>query len=53
MEFMKSLGKGSYGSVDLMRLTKPNGTEPCYVPCSEKLLRSRLRVSPQRVSDTF
>ncbi|CAN6830601.1 unnamed protein product [Brassica oleracea] len=30
MEFMKSLGKGSYGSVDLMRLTKPNGTEPCY-----------------------
>ncbi|CAH8358395.1 unnamed protein product [Eruca vesicaria subsp. sativa] len=30
MEFMKSLGKGSYGSVDLMRLTKPNGSEPCY-----------------------
>ncbi|CAN7103185.1 unnamed protein product [Brassica rapa subsp. narinosa] len=30
MEFMKTLGKGSYGSVDLMRLTKPDGTEPCY-----------------------
>ncbi|KAJ0258358.1 Protein kinase domain-containing protein [Hirschfeldia incana] len=30
MEFMKPLGKGSYGSVDLMRLTNPDGSEPCY-----------------------
>ncbi|ESQ52946.1 hypothetical protein EUTSA_v10017907mg [Eutrema salsugineum] len=28
MEFMKSLGKGSYGSVDLIRFTKPNGSDP-------------------------
>ncbi|KAJ4892157.1 Protein kinase superfamily protein [Raphanus sativus] len=31
MEFMKPLGKGAYGSVDLMRITKPDdGSEPCY-----------------------
>ncbi|EFH58094.1 hypothetical protein ARALYDRAFT_346029 [Arabidopsis lyrata subsp. lyrata] len=30
MEFMKPLGKGSYGSVDLVRFTKPDGSNPYY-----------------------
>ncbi|CAH2079227.1 unnamed protein product [Thlaspi arvense] len=30
MEFMKSLGKGSYGSVDLIRFTKLDGSNPYY-----------------------
>ncbi|CAA7053964.1 unnamed protein product [Microthlaspi erraticum] len=30
MEFMKSLGKGSYGSVDLIKFTNPDGSNPYY-----------------------
>lgn len=30
MEFIKSLGKGSYGSVDLVKFTKPDGSNPYY-----------------------
>ncbi|XP_010512901.1 PREDICTED: mitogen-activated protein kinase kinase kinase YODA-like [Camelina sativa] len=30
MEFVKPLGKGSYGSVDLVRFTKPDGSNPYY-----------------------
>ncbi|CAE6044917.1 unnamed protein product [Arabidopsis arenosa] len=30
MEFIKPLGKGSYGSVDLVRFTKPDGSNPYY-----------------------
>ncbi|XP_010418753.1 PREDICTED: mitogen-activated protein kinase kinase kinase YODA-like [Camelina sativa] len=30
MEFVKPLGKGSYGSVDLVRYTNPDGSNPYY-----------------------
>ncbi|KAF8099468.1 hypothetical protein N665_0243s0031 [Sinapis alba] len=30
MEFVKSLGKGSYGSVNLIKFTKPNDSKPYY-----------------------
>ncbi|CDY34499.1 BnaC04g13000D [Brassica napus] len=30
MEFVKSLGKGSGGSVNLIRVTKPDGSNPYY-----------------------
>ncbi|KAG2289138.1 hypothetical protein Bca4012_029858 [Brassica carinata] len=29
-EFVKSLGKGSFGSVNLIKLTKPDGSKPYY-----------------------